>query len=265
MNRFLCFVLFCVALVAALLPAQAYDNPAIRCWAVATFTDGKTPVVFRAERSGKADSEKKQIAKMLFEDFPRIEHQWSLDNSGRKLKHDHRFPAPLPGSPTRKISADFECSSGSIPDKVKKWPVATYTKMSPLSALDIMSLATNTSATKAAKKTLDSRCREWSATANSFVEVERQGERFRCRMELQAWSVHTNSDGVDERGAMFFHERPEQDLCGPATTAQSGVEAALRSGVAGAKYHLAGYAGACWPMGAPKAPNPGWSGHNGPW
>jgi hypothetical protein len=84
-------------------------------------------------------------------------------------------------------------------------------------------------------------------------------------MELQAYMMQTNSDGVKERGTMFFHLRSETNLCGPASHAQSGIEAALRSDV-GTNYQLIGYGGAIWKLGDQKPPTPGtWSGHNGPW
>lgn len=118
--------------------AHAYNEPALRCWAVATYLDGKTPVVLRTEQSGKAGDEKSLSAKMLFSDFVKIEHQWSVDHGGRKLKQDSRLVTPTSRDPNKKSPVDFLCSSGSVPDRVKGWPAATYHGKSTLSSLAIM-------------------------------------------------------------------------------------------------------------------------------
>jgi hypothetical protein len=110
-------------------------------------------------------------------------------------------------------------------------------------------------------------CRDWSNVAGRFVERENLVDftRFQAAMELQAYYLHTNSDGVKERGELFFPYRFEAHLCGPRTHAESGIEAALRHD-AGTHYQLIGYGGAVWEMGTPRPPTPGsWSGHNGAW
>jgi hypothetical protein len=111
------------------------------------------------------------------------------------------------------------------------------------------------------------KCREWSSVASRFVETDRSGTRFQCVKELQAYHLRENSDGVKERGAMFFPVRRETNLCGPVTHAESSVEAALRRDAeATGEYHLSGYGGRCWEVGGQKPPNQAtWSGHNGAW
>lgn len=113
----------------------------------------------------------------------------------------------------------------------------------------------------------NSKCREWSSVANKFVEADREGVRFQCVKELQAYHLQSSSDGTQELGSMFFPMRNEKNLCGPETHADSGIEAALRrdAEVTG-NYQLSGYGGRCWEMGKRKPPVPSsWSGQNGSW
>lgn len=108
-------------------------------------------------------------------------------------------------------------------------------------------------------------CFDWSPSEAKFVEVTREGPRYICVKELQAYHLEENSEGVKERGTMFFPVRSQRHMCGPKTHAESGIEAALRND-AGKNYQLSGYGGECWEMGKPRPPNPAtWSGHNGPW
>jgi hypothetical protein len=108
-------------------------------------------------------------------------------------------------------------------------------------------------------------CFDWSAVEGRFVEVIRpEATRHICVKELHGQRLELNADGAKEPGSLFFPMRSQKHMCGPASHADSGINAALRNDVRG-DYRLLDYVGACWEMGKPKPPNPGWSGHNGSW
>lgn len=136
-----------------------------------------------------------------------------------------------------------------MPSAVQKWPAATWprarTTIKNMPTGKPMSVPTGLVWDPDAYTVVDrSKCRIWDSTSRSFVETKAtDAKRWTCRLALIYKPFVATSDGK-ELGSPAEVRADEKNLCGPATAARSGVEAALRSR-AGPDVHLVSYIGEC--------------------
>lgn len=232
MIRFLSFVVFCFALLVS-VDASA----AVRCWGVATYRHGQTPVVFRSDRTEK--TEKAAWAKILFEDFLGWEAQWAKEHPGQKLARVQNFV--MAG---QKSHASIVCGNPTI--EVVKWPIATYPKPHGLAP-----------STAWAVPAAQSRAWQWDRESGGWVSTGKNQSTFACKYAV-SYRVRDGDDLSEVR--VLVHEKSQ--ILGPSSYADSAIRASVLHGVmrlTRGAYLLTGETGACWQDGSAKPTTPtGW-------
>lgn len=126
------------------------------------------------------------------------------------------------------------------------------------------------------------RCQEWAGTGMRWVTKRIEERVDHPELSPEAWdnvpeiytcliemSFRPLVQGSDGRSRTIGIEVPKaqwfDQMCGPATFAQSSGESALRYGTT--DIHLVGFSGTCWPtnQSMPTRPPLGWRGTSLPW
>lgn len=233
MFRFLSFLVCCLGLLVSVDVSAA----TVRCWGVATYRHGQTPVVFRSDRTGK--TEKELWAKILFEDFLNWESQWAKEHPGQKLVRVQNFV--MAG---QKSYASIVCGRPTI--EVVKWPIATYPKPKGLSPSTAWAVPGG-----------QARAWQWDRDSGGWVTTGKNAATFTCKYAA-SYRVRDGEDLSEPR--VLVHEKAQ--ILGPVSYADSAIRASVLHGVmrlTRGAYLLVGEAGACWEDGhtKPAAPS-GW-------